>query len=157
MQNPALVVFIFPVVISLFFGTFVMAEVLKEPERELNMWPFKFSTGGGIIQSEGMKITGLASQYSTSQAIEIEVSILDPTFDCGDLYITIYDLGHPSKQVVTQSGYFDQCYQKNNQKLPMDDEFSETIESPGQYEILIEMKDKSYKKMVFASEKFTVK
>lgn len=157
MRNLPFVVFILPVVVSLFFGTFVMAEVLKEPERELNMWPFKFSTGGGIVYSEGMKITGLLKQYSTSQAIKIEISILDPTFDCGDLYITIYDLGSPSKQVVTQSGYFDQCFQKNNQILPIDDEFSETIENPGQYEILIEMKDKSYKKTVFASEKFSVK
>ena len=42
-RTVALVVFLMPVVISLFFGTMVMAEVLKEPDRELNMWRFDFS------------------------------------------------------------------------------------------------------------------
>jgi len=155
MRSSAFFVFIFPIIISLFLGTFVMAEVLKEPDRSLQMWNFKFSEGGDIFQTKELKIIGILSKYSTSDPIEIKVSIQDSTFDCGDLYITIFELSS-TKQVITQSGYFEQCFVRNNLLLPVNDKFSETIDAPGQYEIHIEMKDKSSKKSVTASEKFIV-
>lgn len=149
-------VFLFPVIISLALGSFVMAEVLNEPERELNMWPFKFS-GTNKVQSDSIKIISLQQEYSSTTPINIQVSITDPAFDCGDLYITIYDLNSSPKQVVTQSGYFGQCFQKENLMLPVDDEFSEKIGDSGQYEIVAEINDKHYKKIITTSEKFTVK
>ncbi|MGQ0376642.1 MAG: hypothetical protein ACT4OW_03950 [Nitrososphaerota archaeon] len=148
-------VFLFPVIISLALGSFVMAEVLNEPERELNMWPFKFS-GTNKIQSGSIKIISLQQEYSSSIPIKIQVSVTDLTFDCGDLYITIYDLSSSPKQVVTQSGYFGQCFQKENLMLPVDDEFSEKISDAGQYEIVVEINDKHYKKTITTSEKFTI-
>ena len=156
MRSVAFVVFIFPVVISLFFGTYVIADVLKEPNRELNMLNFEFPEGLDF-QTESIKISGLLKEYSKSDTIEIKVSILDPIFDCGDLYITIYDLNSSPKQVFTQSGYFEQCFSKNNLLLPIEDEFSETVNISGQYEVLIEMKDKIYKRSVVANEMFRVK
>jgi len=131
-----------------------MAEVLKDPEREL-----------GILQSESsdltvistqVKILGLERVYSTNVEVNIQVSIDDPVFDCGDLYVTIYDISKTSKKVVTQSGFFHQCFDKNNSILPVDDEFSQTIESPGNYEVVIEMFDKQNKKATSASAEFTV-
>ncbi|HXV50650.1 MAG TPA: hypothetical protein VD689_00820 [Nitrosopumilaceae archaeon] len=149
-------VFLFPVIISLALGSFVMAEVLNEPERELNMWPFKFS-GTNKVHSDSIKIISLQQEYSSTTPINIQVSITDPAFDCGDLYITIYDLNSSPKQVVTQSGYFGQCFQKENLMLPVDDKFSEKIGDSGQYEIVAEINDKHYKKIITTSEKFTVK
>ncbi len=149
-------VFLFPVIISLTLGSFVMAEILNEPERELNMWPFKTS-GVNKIQSDSIKIVSLQQEYSSTTAINIQVSVTDLTFDCGDLYITIYDLNSSPKQVVTQSGYFGQCFQKDNLMLPIDDEFSEKINDSGQYEIVAEINDKHYKKTITTSEKFTIK
>ena len=149
-------VFLFPVIISLALGSFVMAEVLNEPERELNMWPFKTS-GTNKVQSDSIKIVSLQQEYSSSTSINIQVSVTDPTFDCGDLYITIYDLNSSPKQVVTQSGYFGQCFQKDNLMLPVDDEFSEKINDLGKYEIVAEINDKHYKKTITTSEKFTIK
>ncbi len=149
-------VFLFPVIISLALGSFVMAEVLNEPERELNMWPFKFS-GTTKVQSDSIKIISLQQEYPSTTPINIQVSVTDPTFDCGDLYITIYDLNSSPKQVVTQSGYFGQCFQKENLMLPVDDEFSEKINDSGQYEIVAEINDKHYKKTITTSEKFTIK
>jgi len=149
-------VFLFPVVLSLALGSFVMAEILNEPERELNMWPFKFSETNEV-QSDSIKIISLQREYSSTTPIEIQISVTDPTFDCGDLYITIYDLNSSPKQVVTQSGYFEQCFQKENLMLPIDDKFSEKIGALGQYEIGVEINDKHYKKIITTSEKFTVK
>lgn len=150
------VVFLLPVIFSIIFGTLVMAEVLKEPERELKMWQFK-SSGTQIVSSEAIKILKIQKQYSTTTPIEIEVTIDDPVFDCGDLYITIFDVGSTSKEVVSQSGFFDQCFERNNSRLPIDDEFSEIIDTPGKYEIMIEINDKNQKKNIASSAKFTVK
>ena len=158
-RNIAFVVFLFPVVISIFFGTMVLGEVLKEPDRELNMWPFEENGGffqGAVISSSAIKIIGLEAQYSIIQPIEITVSVIDPIFDCGDLYITIYDITKNPKEVVTQSGFFGQCYNKNNLMMPIDDEFFVTIDTPGQYEIEAEINDIDFKKTLTTNMKFIV-
>jgi len=149
-------VFLIPAVVSIFFGGLVLGEVLKKPDRELDMMPFDFSDK--YMGSPGaMTIIGLQKEYSNLKPIEISVSVSDPIFDCGDLYITIFDVSKVPKEVVTQSGYFGQCYEKNNLTMPTDDEFSELIDSPGQYEIVSEINDKTYKKSLTVSERFIVK
>jgi len=158
-RNIAFVVFLFPVVISIFFGTMVLGEILKEPDRELDMWPFEENGRlfeDIVISSSAIKIIGLEEQYSNSKPIEITVSVIDPIFDCGDLYITIYDTTKNPKEVVTQSGFFGQCYNKNNLMMPIDDEFSETIDTPGQYEIEAEINNIDFKKTLTTSMKFIV-
>jgi hypothetical protein len=155
-RSTALVVFLFPVVISLFFGTMVLGEVLKEPERNLDLWPFGTS-GTVILQRDAMKINGLQESYSVSQPIEITVSVSDTIFDCGDLYITIYDISKTPNEVITQSGFFGQCYAASNLVMPINDKFSETIDVPGQYQIVAEINDKGFKKTLTASEQFIVK
>ena len=151
--NVAFVVFMLPVILSLSLGSFVLGEVLQEPDRDLNMWPFDTST----VSSGAIKISGLEKEYSTSEPIEIGLTVSDPAFDCGDLYITIYDLGQSPKEVVSQNGFFDQCFEKNNGILPVDDEFSETVSAVGQYEIHIEINDKNNEKTITANERFVVK
>jgi hypothetical protein len=155
-RSVAFVVFLFPVVISLFFGTMVLGEVLQAPERNLNLWPFE-SSGSVIVQTGAMKINELQESYSVSKPIEITVSVSDPIFDCGDLYITIYDISKTPNEVVTQSGFFGQCYATKNLVMPIGDKFSEAIDTPGQYEIVAEINDKEFKKTLTASEQFIVK
>ena len=154
-QNTALLVFIFPVVISMAFGAFVLSGVLSEPNRELNMWPF-----GPVIRppigSEEIRIQGLQSQYSVSTPVEVKVLVTNSDFDCGDLYITIYDVSTSPKQVTTQNGFFSQCFAEGNLAMPIDDTFSEKIDKAGQYEIVAEMNDKHYQNTVTASAKFKV-
>ena len=144
-------VYALPVIFSIIFGSVVMADVLKEPDRELNMWRFGTS---GSSHDKSIQIIGLAQQYSTSGTVKILVSVNDISFDCGDLYITIYS---SDKTVVTQSGFLDQCFAKNKSQLPMDDEFSETVNIAGQYELVAEMRDSAQKDTISATKKFTVK
>ena len=155
MRNIAFVVFLFPVVASLLLGTLVMGEVLKEPDRNLNLWQFE-NTGSKIIHSGSVTILGLENQYESSEKLEIQISIKDSKFDCGDLYITIYDLNTSPKEVVTQSGYFEQCFASRGLSLPVNDEFSESIDKPGKYEIIVEMSDTTFQNKISASESFTV-
>jgi len=145
-------VFVLPVVLSFIFGTLVMAGILQEPGRELNLMQ---SAVEEISENEEVKIFGLRSQYSTSKPIEIQVSINDLSFSCGDLYVTIYRVGNDKS--ITQSGYFKQCYDSKSSFLPIDDQFSETINTPGNYELVVDMLDKDQKNSITTSAKFTVK
>jgi len=108
-----------------------MADVLQKPDRELNMWPMTFSEGSSSHNSS-LKIIGLSNQYIISEPIEVQVSVTDSTFNCGDLYITIYTSG--DNAVVTQSGFFNQCL-KNGDLFPINDKFSKIITVPGSYQI----------------------
>lgn len=148
------VVFLLPILSSIVFGSLVLNGILiEEPERELNMWQF----GSNLDSSQDIQILGLEKQYSTSTPVEINVIIDDLSFDCGDIYITIYDISSSSKEVVTQSGFFEQCFTKNNSMLPVGDDFSEVVDRPGNYEILIQMVDNNGKNSISSSAKFTVK
>ena len=155
-RGTVFVVFLLPVISSIIFGSLVMAEVLKEPNRELKFWEFEPS-GISIVSSDVIKISGIEKQYSTTSPIEIKISVEDPIFDCGDLYITIFDISSSPNQIVSQSGFFEQCFNQNNSTLPINDDFYEIIDTPGNYQNVIEMSDKQQKKTIYSSAKFSVK
>ena len=152
------VVFVLPVIFSLVFGSAVMADILQKPDRELNMWPVSSSEGfsleGSPSQISPIEIIGLSKQYSTSEPIEIQVKIDDSSFDCGDLYVTIYSAGR--NDVITQSGFLEQCFEQGSTILPVGDEFSKVIDTPGSYEIVAQMVSKKLMN-ISAREAFTVK
>jgi len=147
------VVFVLPVIFSLIFGSAVMADILPKPDRELNMWPMSSSEGFSPYNTP-IEIIGLSQQYSTSEPIEIKVKIDDSSFNCGDLYVTIYSIG--KNDVITQGGFFEQCFEKGSTILPVGDEFSKVIDTPGSYELVAEMVSKELMN-ISTSEVFTVK
>ncbi len=147
------VVFVLPVILSLFFGSVVMADILQKPDREFNMQPMSFSEGFSTFNAP-IEIIGLSKQYSTSEPIEIKVKIDDSSFNCGDLYVTIYSIG--KNDVITQGGFFEQCFEKGSTILPVGDEFSKVIDTPGSYELVAEMVSKELMN-ISTSEVFTVK
>ncbi|HXV38686.1 MAG TPA: hypothetical protein VD699_03860 [Nitrosopumilaceae archaeon] len=155
-QNTALLVFLFPVVMGMAFGSFVLSGILAQPDRELNMWPFENIFTPPPPVTEDIKIQGLQSQYSVSATIEVKVMVNNSDFDCGDLYITIYDTKTSPKEVVAQNGFFSQCFSTNKLALPIDDTFSEKIDKVGEYEMVVEMNDSEYKKTITATSKFRV-
>jgi len=148
-----LVVFVLPAIFSLIFGSAVMAEILQKPDRELNLWPVSFSEGFSN-NYDSIEIIGLSKQYSTSEPIEIQVKINDSSFDCGDLYVTIYS--SEKNDVITQSGFFEQCFEQGSTILPVGDKFSKVIDTFGSYEIVAEMVSKKLMN-ISTSEVFTVK
>jgi hypothetical protein len=154
-QKIALLVFVFPVVISIVFGVSVLSDVLGQPDRHLNMLQFlpkqPVQTG-----DKDISIQNLLNSYSTSTPVRITVAVNNTAFDCGDLYITIYYLDTSPNQVIAQHGYFSQCFVENNSILPTDDTFSQLIENPGNYAILTEMKDKNNQNTLSATAHFRV-
>lgn len=145
----AYIVFILPIVLSVAFGSVVMADVLQSPDRKVSTWNIDSTK----TNDESIQIIGLEKQYTVSTPIEIQVKIDDSIFDCGDLYVTIYS----ENAVILQSGFFKQCFIENDILLPVDDEFSEIIDTPGQYELVVKMNDQNQKNSITASGKFTIK
>ena len=146
------VVFVLPIIFSVVFGSAVLGDILQKPDRELNMWPMA-SSEGFLTHESSIEIIGLAKQYSTSIPVEIQVKIADSSFDCGDLYVTIYS---SANDVVTQNGFFEQCFEKNNSIIPVSDKFSKVIDTPGSYEVVAEMVSKQLQS-ISTRETFTVK
>ncbi len=147
------VVYVLPIVFSVIFGSIVMVDILQDSGRELNL--LQIGSIGESSPNESIKIIGLEQQYSISEPVQIQVIVDDLSFSCGDLYVTIYTSGKENS--VTQSGYFEQCFDDKNPFLPNKERFSEIIDTPGQYELVVDMLDKNQKNSITTSEKFTVK
>ncbi len=147
------IVFVLPVIFSIVFGSAVLSDILQKPDRELNMLPMSFSDGGASHDTP-IEIIGLSKQYSTSEPVEIQVKINDSSFSCGDLYITIYSSG--KSDVITQGGFFEQCFESGSKIIPVEDTFSEVIATPGSYDIVTEMVSKQLKN-ISTKGTFTVK
>ena len=145
------VVFILPVIFSVIVGSIVMADTLQKPDRELNMWPMSNSE---TSHGSSIQIIGLTSQYSLSESVEIKVKVSDSSFNCGDLYITIYNF--EKSNVITQGAFFEQCFNSESTLLPIDDEFSKVINTPGSYHLVVDMISKDLSN-ISTSGTFTVK
>jgi len=147
------VVFVLPIVFSLVLGSAVMFDILQKPDRELNMWPMS-SSEGVSSHNASIEIIGLSKQYSTSEPVEIQVKIDDSSFDCGDLYVTIYSSG--KNDVITQGGFFEQCFEKGSKIIPVGNKFSKVVDTSGSYKIVVDMVSKELMN-ISTSETFTVK
>ena len=147
------VVFVLPIVFSLVLGSAVMFDILQKPDRELNMWPMS-SSEGVSSHNASIEIIGLSKQYSTSEPVEIQVKIDDSSFDRGDLYVTIYSSG--KNDVITQGGFFEQCFEKGSKIIPVGNKFSKVVDTSGSYKIVVDMVSKELMN-ISTSETFTVK
>ena len=145
------VVFILPLIFSIIVGSIVMADTLQKPDRELNMWPMSNSE---TSHGSPIKLIGLLNQYSISESIEITVKVSDSSFNCGDLYITIYN--SEKSNVVTQGAFFEQCFNSESNLLPIGDTFSKVINTPGSYDLVVDMISKDLSN-ISTSGTFTVK
>ena len=148
------IVFVLPVILSIIIGSAVLSDVLQKPGRELNMWPMSNSEGVVISHISPIEIIGLSKQYTTTEPVEIQVKVGDSSFSCGDLYITIYSSG--KNDVITQGGFFEQCFESGSSTIPVGDEFSKIVDTPGSYDIVAEMVSKQLKN-ISTKGTFTVK
>ena len=152
----AYLVFVLPVIISLIFGGAVLSNVLGQPDRQLNMWQFKSVIQTGQQGDKEIRLLNLANSYPVSTPISFNVIVNNTAFDCGDLYITIYDPNTTPNQVLVQRAYFSQCFAQSNSTLPIQDTFSSTIDKAGLYQIVAEMKDKTNQNSISVKANFKV-
>jgi hypothetical protein len=154
----AYLVFVFPVIVSLIFGGFVLSDVLGQPDRQLNMWQFKIKPEAGQQGDKDIRLLNLGNySFPVSSPITFNVMVNNTAFDCGDLYMTIYDPNTNPKQVIVQQAYFTQCFARENSTLPIQDTFSPVIDKSGVYQIVAEMKDKTNQNSISVQANFRVK
>lgn len=144
MTRRVFIVFVMPVVFSVIFGSSVMAGLQGSDA----------TVQTASTPTDPIEIVGLSSQYSTSQPVEIQVKVNEPSFECGDLYITVYSSG--GDNVITQGGFFEQCFASGSVLVPVKGDFSKIIDTPGSYEIVADMISKQLKN-ASARGIFTVK
>ena len=148
-------VFVFPIIMSFIFGGYVLSDVLGQPDRQLNMMQFNFPMPSAQQGDKDIRLVNFAESYSILTPPSFSVRVNDTSFDCGDLYLTIYDLDASPKQVVAQNAYFSQCFVSSNSTMPINDMFAPSIKS-GHYQITAEMMDKSNQKNINVTANFKV-
>ena len=132
-----------------------MAETLSNPERELNFLQFGGEGYNSSSKSE-ISLVGFNDEIIQNSNLEFTIKFTNPDFNCGDLYITIYDVTTSEKQVLTQSGYLKQCFIQNNNILPVDETYSELITKSGTYEIYVEIFNDKYSENISMAETLRV-
>ena len=132
-----------------------MAETLSSSDRELNFLQF----GGEAYTSDTGEISfdGFNSEITQNSNLEFGLKVTNSDYNCGDLYITIYDISTSEKQIFTQSGYLKQCFIQNNNILPVGESYSELISKPGSYEIHIEIFNDKYSDSISVTKTLLVK
>jgi hypothetical protein len=140
-------VFIIPIAFSFIFGGLVLGVALQNPERT-----FSFEAGTSV--SNSIQIVNLQNQYAVSDNVGASVSVSDAAFNCGDLYMTIYDVSSGQRKAVKQGAFFNQCYGSSG-TLPLEEGFSVRMDVPGQYLLEAQLFDKNGK-FITASQRFTV-
>jgi hypothetical protein len=152
----AFAIYVLPIVLSVSLGTAVMAETLSSPDRELNLLQFG-GEGYSTTAKNGISLVGFNTELVQNSNLEFSINFSNSDFNCGDLYITIYDVSTSEKQVLTQSGYLKQCFIQNNDVLPVGENYSELISESGTYEIYIEIFNENYSKNISMTKTFSVK
>ncbi len=133
-----------------------MAETLSNPERELNFLQFD-GDGHTSSSKSAINLIGFNNEIAQNSNLEFTIKFSNSDFNCGDLYITIYDLSTSEKQVLTQSGYLKQCFIQNDNTLPVNEIYSELISKSGTYEINVEIFNQKYTESISMTETLRVK
>lgn len=148
LRGTAIAVFVIPIVFSFVFGASVLSLALNDHSRN------------GFILSENpsgsISIIGLKDDYTAPDRITAQVSVSDPAYDCGDLYMTVYDISSFEKKSIGQHAFFDQCYGTSG-TIPLNEEFSEKIDKAGKYSLVVQLFDKDGSKFLTAEKQLTLK
>ena len=152
----AFVIYVLPIVLSVSLGTAVMAETLSSSDRELDFLQFGERDSTHSSKNE-IVLVGFDNEIMQNSNLEFSIKFSNSDYNCGDVYITIFDVSTSEKQVLTQSGYLKQCFIQNNNTLPVGEDFSEQISKPCTYEIYIEIFDQKYTNNVSMTETLRVK
>ena len=133
-----------------------MAETLNNSDRELNFLQFGGESYSFSSNNE-ISLVNFKNELTQNSTLEFSINFSNTDFNCGDLYITIYDTTTSEKQILTQSGYLKQCFIQNNNILPVGENYSELLSESGTYEIHIEIFDEKYSKNISMTEIVRVK
>lgn len=144
MASKGIALFVIPIIFSFVYGGLVLGFAMQEPRVD------SMTTH----QSSTLEILDLQGSYASGERVGVQISVSDASYDCGDLYITVYDVAGGAKKAVKQGAFFDQCYGASG-TLPISEKFSENFDA-GQYSLEAQLFDKTGDKFLSATQKFSV-
>jgi len=133
-RRVAYLVFLIPVVISVPIAAYVLADIVSQPDRKLNLWPFDGSDDG---HANSAVDPGAAAAYSVNGPTQAKAETLDSDFGCGDACIAAYDSGGVP---ATQNALFDPCSARNGY-APAGDRFPGLPDGSGGCQTVLVMLD----------------
>lgn len=146
LRGTAVAAFVIPIVFSFVFGGVVLSLALGNTP-----------SSGTVSQSSGsISITGIGNDYTAPVNVAAQISVSDPAYDCGDLYLTVFDVSVSPRKSIGQHAFFDQCYGTSG-TIPLNEEFAQKIEKPGQYLLVAQLFDKDGNKFLTSEKNLTVK
>lgn len=143
MASKGIALFVIPIIFSFVYGGLVLGSAMQGPRVD-----------SMTTQSSTLEILDLQGSYSAGERVKVQISVSDASYDCGDLYITVYDVAGGAKKAVKQGAFFDQCYGTSG-TLPISEKFSENF-GAGQYSLEAQLFDKTGDKFLSAAQKFSV-
>lgn len=143
MASKGIALFVIPIIFSFVYGGLVLGSAMQGPRADSVTTP-----------SSVLEILELQGSYASGERVSVQISVNDVSYDCGDLYITVYDVADGAKKAVKQGAFFDQCYGTSG-TLPISEKFSENFDA-GQYSLEAQLFDKTGDKFLSATQKFSV-
>jgi len=143
MASKGIALFVIPIIFSFVYGGLVLGSAMQGPRVD-----------SMTTQSSTLEILELQGSYASEERVSVKISVSDASYDCGDLYITVYDVAGGAKKAVKQGAFFDQCYGASG-TLPISEKFSENFDA-GQYSLEAQLFDKTGDKFLSATQKFSV-
>lgn len=143
MASKGIALFVIPIIFSFVYGGLVLGSAMQGPRAD-----------SVTTQSSALEILELQGSYANGERVSVQISVNDASYDCGDLYITVYDVAGGAKKAVKQGAFFDQCYGTSG-TLPISEKFSENFDA-GQYSLEAQLFDKTGDKFLSATQKFSV-
>jgi len=113
---------------------YVLSDIVSQPDRKLNLWPFDDSDGGHTDSAVDL---GPATAYSVDGPTQAKAKILDSNSDCDDVYIAAHD---PDSVPATQSALLDRCFVQNGY-VPAGDRLPELHGDSGEYQAVLGVLD----------------
>ena len=143
MASKGIALFVIPIIFSFVYGGLVLGSAMQGTRVD-----------SMTTQSSTLEILELQGSYASGERVSVQISVSDTSYDCGDLYITVYDVAGGAKKAVKQGAFFDQCYGTSG-TLPISEKFSENFDA-GQYSLEVQLFDKTGDKFLSATQKFSV-
>lgn len=143
MASKGIALFVIPIIFSFVYGGLVLGSAMQGPRAD-----------SMTTHSSTLEILELQGSYASGERVSVQISVNDASYDCGDLYITVYDVAGGAKKAVKQGAFFDQCYGTSG-TLPISEKFSESFDA-GQYSLEAQLFDKTGDKFLSATQKFSV-
>lgn len=143
MASKGIALFVIPIIFSFVYGGLVLGSAMQGPRMD-----------SMTTLSSTLEILELQGSYASGERVSVQIFVSDASYDCGDLYITVYDVAGGAKKAVKQGAFFDQCYGASG-TLPISEKFSENFDA-GQYSLEAQLFDKTGDKFLSATQKFSV-